>query len=72
MNHPLLVPGHGIVERGHAHDDAGVLKPAPYGAPVRGRGRCVCGELSPSLPSTLARQRWHRDHRERLAGVPWL
>lgn len=72
MNHPLRVSDHSIVERGHAHDDDGVLKPALYNSSVWGRARCACGALSPGLPSTLARQRWHRDHRERLAGVPWL
>lgn len=39
---------------------------------VNGRGatRCSCGEWSPVLPSTAARKRWHREHKDavRAAG----
>jgi hypothetical protein len=34
-----------------------------YDNPAVGRTRCECGEWSPELPSTAARQRWHRDHK---------
>lgn len=28
-----------------------------------GSARCSCGAESPSLPTTAARQRWHRQHK---------
>lgn len=32
-----------------------------------GRARCYCGEESPTLPTTAARQRWHREHKAQIA-----
>jgi hypothetical protein len=29
-----------------------------------GSTRCTCGALSPVLPSTAARKRWHREHKD--------
>ncbi len=37
-----------------------------------GPGKCSCGVLSPSLPTTGARQRWHKEHKAEVlaaAGV---
>jgi hypothetical protein len=31
-----------------------------------GATRCSCGEESPVLPSTSARQRWHREHKDAI------
>ena len=28
-----------------------------------GQAVCQCGAVSPTLPSTAARQRWHREHK---------
>lgn len=39
-----------------------------------GRARCSCGEESSTLPTTASRQRWHREHKDRvvwLAARPW-
>jgi hypothetical protein len=32
-----------------------------------GKGHCSCGLSSPDLPSTAARQRWHRAHKQEAA-----
>lgn len=40
--------------------EIGGTKVGPSYAPV-GKALCECGEWSPELPSTAARQRWHRD-----------
>lgn len=32
-----------------------------------GRTRCECGEWSPVLPSSAARKRWHREHKQQVA-----
>lgn len=31
-----------------------------------GSALCECGERSPDLPTTAARQRWHRDHKQAI------
>jgi hypothetical protein len=31
-----------------------------------GKGRCRCGALSPDLPTTAARKRWHREHKQAI------
>lgn len=31
-----------------------------------GRALCECGEWSPELPSTAARKRWHREHKDEV------
>ena len=31
-----------------------------------GRGTCSCGAQSDELPTTTARQRWHRNHKEEM------
>lgn len=33
-----------------------------------GRGSCTCGVDSPLLPSTAARKRWHREHKDAIRG----
>lgn len=34
-----------------------------------GKGRCSCGAESETLPTTAARQRWHRQHKARAAAL---
>lgn len=71
MNRPIRVKGHSDPTQGAPHDALG----RPLGLSTQragfGRARCACGALSVVLPSQMARQRWHRLHREVLAGVPW-
>lgn len=55
MTERLLVPGHTLVNRGRSFLD-GQLSYA----------ECSCGAVSTFLPSTRARQRWHRAHREMM------
>jgi hypothetical protein len=31
-----------------------------------GKTRCSCGHPSPHLPSTAARKRWHREHKDEI------
>jgi hypothetical protein len=31
-----------------------------------GTTSCSCGEQSPVLPTTAARQRWHREHKDAI------
>jgi len=57
-----VVPGHGLVSEGAAHDDAGARLWAHTGN--AGRGKCSCGELSESLASGAARKAWHRRHKD--------
>jgi hypothetical protein len=60
MAKQLRVPGHTLPWEGRVSDYT-----AYWG--VRGgsgRTHCSCGEQSPELPSTAARQRWHREHKE--------
>ena len=62
-----VVAGHGLRHEG-----------APFsvvedGRPRRVEGKegsalCACGELSPVLGTTAARQRWHGDHKDRVVG----
>jgi len=60
-----VLRGHGLVSEGKAYDDSGdYLGPAARW----GRGRCSCGDVSPWLRSTAARQRWHREHKNKRRG----
>lgn len=40
-----------------------------------GEARCSCGAVSPVLPSTNARRKWHREHKDEvradLAATRW-
>jgi hypothetical protein len=57
MPKQLIVPGHALRFEGRFWRD---------GRPCNdeGQGRCACGQVSPILPSTAARQRWHREHKQ--------
>ena len=54
MPKQLIVPGHTLWREGASVD---------HDQWTEGRGGCSCGTLSPKLPSTKARQRWHREHK---------
>ncbi len=56
MAEQLRVPGHGLLFEGR------VANGWSFGTGP-GRARCSCGKRSPDLPSTAARQRWHRQHK---------
>ncbi len=60
MAKQLRVAGHALPWEGR------VVDRWAYGGLGNGGGpaRCSCGEKSPHLPSTAARQRWHRQHKE--------
>lgn len=51
------VSGHWLIQEGWPHDSTGrqLRRDA-----LQGRGKCSCGALSDWLPTTAARQRWHR------------
>jgi len=58
-----LLKGHGLVEEGWPF--IGTQVRARYrGSP--GMGKCSCGEMSEMLPSTVARKRWHREHKDKV------
>jgi hypothetical protein len=72
MNQPIRVPGHSDPSAGAPHDERGQRLTDDDRRGGFGHARCTCGEISTqALPSQMARQRWHRRHREELAGVPW-
>jgi hypothetical protein len=62
------VKGHGLRGEGLAF----VQEPAYFGGPSgprmvfdqKGQGLCHCGAWSPILPTTAARRRWHREHKQ--------
>ena len=51
-----VLKGHGLFAEGR------VLAGYGWGSGP-GRGKCSCGALSETLPSTAARQRWHKEHK---------
>lgn len=64
------VAGHGLQAEGRSVEPHGSMYLYPYRtwhATWRltdkkvGKALCECGEWSPELPSTAARQRWHRE-----------
>lgn len=65
------VPGHGLAREGYPHDENGNV--LSLGGIVRtsgpGRAKCACGQVSPDLPSTAARKRWHREHKEQVVSA---
>jgi hypothetical protein len=52
------VRGHALQLEGQAAEPAGT---GPFGRYYRLTHRSECGAASPTLPSTAARQRWHRE-----------
>lgn len=67
------VPGHGLVGEGAGHAVNGCregdcAKGAAYrnwgGIGGFGHGVCLCGAISPHLPSSTARKRWHAEHKD--------
>lgn len=61
------VKGHGLQGEGLAFVDESCPPWNPRPRLVydqEGRGLCGCGEWSPVLPSTAARKRWHREHKQ--------
>lgn len=59
------VRGHALRYEGRVLSTGGWVKSGP------GPGRCECGAISPELPSTAARQRWHRDHKQAVINAEW-
>jgi len=55
---PNRLVGHGLRDEGRVKDPAGRLWNC------EGSTRCECGERSPVLPTTAARKRWHREHKD--------
>ena len=51
---------HSLTSEGAAHNAVGERL---YQGAREGRALCSCGELSPDLPSTAARRRWHLEHK---------
>ena len=47
------------------HRTLGLIAAYPQFGP--GQTRCQCGEWSPELPTTAARKRWHREHKQQVA-----
>lgn len=47
-----------------AYVDYNALRPS-------GRALCECGAESPVLPSTAARKRWHREHKDAIRAEQW-
>jgi hypothetical protein len=61
MPKQTIVKGHALIREGWPHDSFGQ---AYYNTAVsQGKAKCSCGTLSGYLPSTAARQRWHRVHK---------
>lgn len=65
-----VLPGHGLVDEGSAHDEHGnriwVSNNACDAFSGPGRALCKCGELSEELPTKAARRRWHNAHKEEV------
>jgi hypothetical protein len=53
-----LVKGHYLIQEGSNRKLYG------YSWEKVGPGQCSCGLLSPDLPSTAARKRWHDAHKD--------
>ncbi len=59
----MRVRGHGLRREGRAYDAQGC-----YTGRNTGHAVCECGIVSDELPSTAARQRWHREvHKAAIA-----
>ena len=56
---PLVVSGHTLFAEGRVRSGYGLHSGG-------GSTTCSCGARSPELPSTAARQRWHRLHKEQV------
>jgi hypothetical protein len=69
MTDPKVSPrlaGHGLRWEGRWYD---IASGRTFNGP--GYARCSCGTRSPDLPSTTARKRWHREHKDAVrAGAP--
>lgn len=52
------IRGHGLLREGRTGSSRHSVS--------SGQATCECGERSPELPSTAARQRWHREHKAEL------
>lgn len=58
MRRQIIVKGHTLPFEGQLRSPLGHTNNGP------GHGACSCGAKSPEpLPSTAARQRWHREHK---------
>lgn len=56
-----VVKGHGLQWEGKTRDQW------MYGSGITaGVGHCSCGGRSPELPTTAARQRWHKKHKQAI------
>lgn len=66
MSAPRFIRGHGLLVGGDPFTAAGRRKPYRWPPPATsnvGHGKCRCGALSPELPTTAARKRWHKQHK---------
>lgn len=50
--------GHELRNEGRVYDGIHLVR--------EGASRCSCGEWSPLLPSSAARKRWHREHKDAI------
>jgi hypothetical protein len=69
------VKGHGLLEGGSPHDDAGNALRDAHGWPVysaHGRAKCQCGAMSEVLKATTHRKAWHRAHKTTITIPPAL
>lgn len=57
---PNVLKGHVLPREGKLYD------PYSFGRNGEGNTKCSCGVESPVLPSTRARQQWHRDHKDEV------
>ena len=57
--------GHDLLDEGAAYvkDGRHSRRARNYGTGGEGRAKCLCGELSPVLPSGTTRKQWHREHK---------
>lgn len=56
--------GHDLFYEGAAYDDRGHRRLSLHGGTGGvGKGKCMCGALSPKLDSGSQRKRWHRAHK---------
>ena len=76
------IPGHGLVGEGAPHSVIDCAEPAcvnegrqlgrlgwHMGVGGDGHGVCLCGAISPHLASSVARKRWHAQHKDAVRAV---
>jgi hypothetical protein len=56
------IAGHTLPDEGRLNGDNGLMSRCNGAGSIQ----CSCGQPSPVLPSTAARKRWHRDHKDTI------